>query len=155
MVGYHPQVILAGRRVNDSMGEWIARSAITAMASRGIQSRRAVVLGLTFKENVPDIRNSRVVDLVRELEAFGFTVRVHDPLADPVVARQEYGIEMASLDESGVFDMVVLAVPHKTYADRGWGLIRGLLAGEQGVVVDVKAHLDRSMCPDGVILWRP
>ena len=155
MAGYHPQVILAGRRVNDSMGEWIARSAITTLGGCGIESRRAAILGLTFKEDVPDIRNTRVIDMVRELRAFGFSVKVHDPLADPEVARDEYGIDLVKLEELEPVDIVVLAVPHRFYAGRGWELMQKLLAGGRGVVVDVKSHLDRSRCPDGVVLWRP
>jgi UDP-N-acetyl-D-galactosamine dehydrogenase len=155
MVGYHPQVILAGRRVNDAMGEWIARSAVTALGGCGIESRRAAILGLTFKEDVPDIRNTRVIDMVRELRAFGFSVKVHDPLADPEVARGEYGIDLVKLEELGPVDVVVLAVPHKFYAEQGWELMQKLLAGGKGVVVDVKSHLDRSRCPSDVVLWRP
>jgi UDP-N-acetyl-D-galactosamine dehydrogenase len=93
--------------------------------------------------------------MVRELRAFGFVVNVHDPLADPEVAREEYGIELTKLEELEPVDIVVLAVPHKVYIEGGWGLMRKLLADGQGVVVDVKSYLDRSVCPDGVVIWRP
>lgn len=155
MVGHHPQVILAGRRVNDGMGEWIARIAITKLGGSGTRPRRAAILGVTFKENVPDTRNTRVIDMVRELVAFGFDVRVHDPNADSVQLKHEYGLEITPLHELGPADIVFLAVAHDSYVRAGWDAIEGLLAGPGCVVVDVKAVLDRKKCPQGVVLWRP
>ena len=153
--GYHPQVILAGRRINDMMGKRIVRDSIKMLVRRGIKTRKVAILGLTFKENVPDTRNTRVVDMVREFEAFGFDVNVHDPYANPDEVRHEYGLTLTSLDDARSSDMVVLAVAHNAYLERGWSLVKGLLYGGEGVVVDVKAKLDRTECPGGIALWRP
>src|SRR5690606_33095776 len=100
MLGYHPQVILAGRRINDAMGAYVARRTIKEMVSAGFQvnGKAVIVLGLTFKENVPDIRNSRVIDVVRELESYGANVVVHDPIASPEDARKEYGVDLVPWD---------------------------------------------------------
>ncbi len=152
--GYHPEIILAGRRINDEVGKRIARECLRRLLKSGRSPGQVTVLGLTFKENVPDIRNSKVVDIVRELESFGVTVQVHDPLADANDARREYGITLASLDELGAADAVVLAVPHNLYLAQSWSLIVHLLKNGRGVVMDVKAKLPRNSTPAGVELWR-
>jgi UDP-N-acetyl-D-galactosamine dehydrogenase len=152
--GYHPQVILAGRQINDGVGQRIARECLRALMRSGTRPERVVVLGLTFKENVPDIRNSKVVDIVRELESFGVAVQVNDPLADRADAVREYGIELVPDSELAPSDSVILAVPHDRYIAGGWPLIRPLLKNGRGVFVDVKAKFDRATKPDGITLWR-
>jgi UDP-N-acetyl-D-galactosamine dehydrogenase len=151
--GFDPKIILAGRRVNDAVGKKVAREALRLLQAGGRKPERVTILGLTFKEDVPDIRNSKVVDIVRELSASGIAVQVHDPMADPAHARREYGIELAQLDALQPADAVVLAVAHDAYR-AGWPLIVPLLRNTQGVVIDVKARLDRSCIPSGVVLWR-
>lgn len=155
-VGYHPEVILAGRRINDNMGRFVATSLLKRMILRGIpiQGSSVTVLGITFKENISDIRNSRVVDVINELEDFGVKVRVSDAMADPSEVHREYGIELMREEELPLADAVVLAVPHRIYCQRGWELILRLLKPEGGVVADVKSVLDREHCPSSVSLWR-
>ncbi len=152
--GLHPEVILAGRRTNDEVGARIARETVRLMLKAGRREPRVVVLGLTFKENVPDIRNSRVVDIIAELERFGVAVDVVDPhaLADEV--RHEYGITLSAAPVPGGYDAVVLAVAHETYRTGGWAMVRGLLKPGAGVVIDVKGVLDRAAAPSGIDLWR-
>jgi UDP-N-acetyl-D-galactosamine dehydrogenase len=153
--GYHPEVILAGRRINDGVGARIARECLRRMLRNGSAVNVVTVLGLTFKENVPDIRNSKVVDIVRELRSFGLTVQVHDPLALAQDARHEYGIELSKQDALAPAEAVVLAVPHEAYLASGWSAVVPLLKNGRGLVVDVKARLDRATRPDGIELWRP
>ncbi|BBB98604.1 MULTISPECIES: nucleotide sugar dehydrogenase [Bradyrhizobium] len=154
--GYHPEVILAGRRINDGMGQRIARECVRMLLrGKGRGGRSTVtVLGLTFKENVPDTRNSRVVDIIRELETFGIHVQVHDPLANAEDARHEYGLTLTDLDALGPADAVILAVAHDSYLAGGWPLFQRLLDGGTGLILDVKAKLDRSVAPAGIELWR-
>ncbi len=151
--GFDPKIILAGRRVNDAVGKKVAREALRLLQAGGRKPERVTVLGLTFKEDVPDIRNSKVVDIVRELSAARIAVQVHDPLADPAQARQEYGIDLLELEALRPADAVVLAVAHDVYKT-GRSLVLPLLHDGKGVVVDVKAHLDRNRVPAGVVLWR-
>jgi UDP-N-acetyl-D-galactosamine dehydrogenase len=152
--GYHPEVILSGRRINDSMGERIARECVRGLLRRKGSGGIVTILGLTFKEDVPDTRNSRVVDIIRELESFGLSVQMHDPLASAADARQEYGVTITELDALQPADAVILAVAHTNYIDGGWPLIRKLLHGGAGLVLDVKAKLDRKSQPAGIELWR-
>ncbi len=122
MIGHHPQVILAGRRINDSMAAHVARGTVKRIVrgGGGPGGGTVIVLGLTFKENCSDLRNSKVADLVRELEAFGCTVAVHDPRASAAEARAEYGIALVAWDDlPGEADAVVIAVPHQDYARLG------------------------------------
>ncbi|BCM83624.1 nucleotide sugar dehydrogenase [Methylobacterium indicum] len=151
---YHPEVILAGRRINDRMAEHVARECIQRLAARGIARPRVTVLGLTFKENVPDLRNSKVADLVETLRRHGCEVRVHDPLADPAAAEHEYGIALQPLDGLRDADAVVLAVAHQAYLSAGWDLVRGCLRDGTGLVLDVRSSLDRATRPEGIVLWR-
>ena len=152
---YLPQMILAGRRINDSMGVHVAQRTVKLLtrADVKVKGARVAVLGLTFKEDFPDLRNSRVVDLVRELEAFGVEPVVHDPLADPLAAREEYGIELVPWAELGAgLDGIVLAVQHRAFLERPLGeLLGGLRPG--GVVVDVKSALDPALVPPGAVYW--
>jgi UDP-N-acetyl-D-galactosamine dehydrogenase len=152
--GYHPEVILAGRRINDGMGQRIARECIRGLLRRKSNGGVVTVLGLTFKEDVPDTRNSRVVDVVRELESFGLKVQVSDPLADPADAMHEYGVTLTDFEALQPADAVIVAVAHKSYVDAGWPMIQKLLSGGQGLVLDVKMKLERSKLPAGIELWR-
>ena len=151
--GYHPEVILAGRRINDGMGQWIARETIKRLPRNG--GRCVAVLGATFKADVPDIRNTRVADLVRELQAFGAEVEVSDPLADADALAVELGIRLVPHGQLRKIDAIILAVPHRVYREGGWTLIREILNNGVGLVVDVPACLDRRATPPGVHLWRP
>jgi UDP-N-acetyl-D-galactosamine dehydrogenase len=142
-VGYHPQVILSGRRVNDSMGMFVANKVVKLMIGNGlaVHGSKALVLGVTFKENCPDIRNTRVVDIVAELQQFGMHVDVYDPWADPAEVQHEYGITLAEPAGQG-YHAVVLAVAHEQFA----GLNRAQLGLEpHGIVFDTKALWPRDM----------
>ena len=152
--GYHPEVILAGRRINDGMGQRVAKECIRGLLRRKGAGGIVTVLGLTFKEDVSDTRNSRVVDIIRELKSFGIAVQVHDPLASPADAKHEYGLTITELDALRPADVVILAVAHSGYVEGGWRLIERLLAGGSGLVFDIKMKLDRSRKPDGIELWR-
>ena len=150
-----PEVILAGRQINDEMGPFIARETVRRLLNKGRSGPlRVSILGLTFKENVPDVRNTKVIDIVHELERFGVQVRVHDPLADKAEVSHEFGIDLAAESDLAEADAVILAVAHETYLTRGWDWIAGLLAAEDGLVVDVRARLDRDARPAPVDLWR-
>jgi UDP-N-acetyl-D-glucosamine/UDP-N-acetyl-D-galactosamine dehydrogenase len=152
--GYHPEVILAGRRVNDTAGARVARQCVR-MLMKGDRGRGLVtILGLTFKENVPDIRNTRVVDIVRELEGFQVPVQIHDPVVESGEAEAEYGLKLTPRDELQPADALIYAVPHRVFVDEGWGLVTSLLKNGTGAVLDVKATLPRSSRPAGVDLWR-
>jgi len=109
---------------------------------------------VTFKENVPDLRNSKAVDIVRELSSFGLAVQVHDPVAESEDAMHEYGIKLTGDEALAPADAVVLAVPHEAYIAQGWSLVGRLLKNGAGLVMDVKSTLDRSAKPAGVELWR-
>lgn len=155
--GHHAEVILSGRRVNDGMGARIARECIKMLLRQGHggQGLRVTVLGLTFKEDVPDIRNSKVVDIVRELESVGIEVQVYDPVADAGAAKHEYGVTLKSRQELVPADAVIFAVKHKVFLDGPWDLVRALLAPDRKIVLDVKCVLDRTALPSGIVLWRP
>ncbi len=154
--GYHPEVILAGRRINDGMGKFIAEKTVKLMITAGssIRGARVNVLGLTFKEDCPDLRNSKVIDIIRELQSYGIEVGVHDPSADAAEARHEYGVELLAWDEMPQADAVVLAVAHKEYRQLTLDdLSRQLKVG--GGVVDVKAVLNPTdVRAAGYVFWR-
>jgi UDP-N-acetyl-D-glucosamine/UDP-N-acetyl-D-galactosamine dehydrogenase len=138
-LGYHPQVILAGRRINDGMGAYVAGQMVKAMLKRRIQvdGARVLVLGLTFKENCPDLRNTKVVDVVSELQDFGISIDIHDPWADAGEAEHEYGIDLVASPDAGVYDGIVLAVAHWQFAENGEDGIRKF--GKAGhVLYDLK-----------------
>jgi UDP-N-acetyl-D-galactosamine dehydrogenase len=141
-IGYHPEMILAGRRINDNMGAYAASALIKAMIRAGltIAGSRVLVMGLTFKENCPDLRNTRVVDLIAELEEFGCRIDVIDPWAEPDEARKEYGITLVSDPAPGQYAAMVLAVAHKEYACLSGAEFRSLLQ-ENGLVFDLKGVL--------------
>jgi len=153
MLGYHPQVILAGRRINDSMGKFIAEKTVKLMiqSGRGLEHPRVIVLGITFKENCADLRNSKVFDIIRELREYGCDVSVHDPIASPQEAVREYGITLAGWDAlPRDADAVILAVPHREFTSLPSGQLTGLLH-PRGVLVDVKASLSE---PTARVKWR-
>lgn len=154
--GYIPQVILAGRSINDGMGKFIVAEVIKALIQSGehVAECTVTVLGVTFKENVPDIRNTRVVDIISELDEFGIHVQVHDPLADRDELEAEYGIALLDTQELRPAHAVIFAVAHREYVEHGWACITDLLNEKCGLVYDVKGVLDRGSRPDGIILKR-
>ncbi|SBW03378.1 Protein CapL [uncultured delta proteobacterium] len=156
--GYQPQVILAGRRINDSMGGYVAKTAVKMMIQAGRQIRDAKVgiLGLTFKENVPDLRNSKVIDIITELVDFGATVQVHDPLADNDEAKAEYGVSLLPLQDLTELDALILAVGHEAFSHITPKDIAARFADKDSVVVlDVKAFWDKeAMLDAGYAYWR-
>jgi len=153
--GYHPEVILAGRRINDAVGARIAHECVRLILKNdGRAGSTVTVLGLTFKENVPDIRNSKVVDIVASLCSFGLTVQVADPLAIPEEVRHEYGFDVVPLDNIAPADAVIFAVAHDAYVTGGWKLVLRCLKPNARVVLDVKGLLDRAQKPEGIELWR-
>ncbi len=139
MMGYHPDVILAGRRINDGMGAYVAGQLVKAMIARRIQvdGARVMVLGLAFKENCPDLRNTRVVDVIAELESYGCRVDVHDPWVDAAEAKAEYGLELVEAPEPGAYDGVVLAVAHDQFRNAGAEVFRSF-ARQSHVFYDLK-----------------
>ncbi len=143
-IGYNPEVILAGRRINDGMGAYVAQQVIKLMTQRGVSvvGARILVLGLTFKENCPDLRNTRVIDIVHELNDYHIDVDVHDPWVDPEEARHEYGLELVSEPEAGRYDAVILAVAHAQFRDMGIDAIRRLCRPKH-VIYDVKYVLPK------------
>ena len=143
--GYHPQVILAGRRINDNMARYVARNTIKLMLQNGmdVPRCRVGVLGVTFKENCPDIRNSKVVDMVREFESWGVEVVVADPWASAGEVLHEYGLELGGIDADHPVDALVVAVGHNEYRRAGLTELRALCSGAQPVLSDVKSLYDR------------
>jgi UDP-N-acetyl-D-galactosamine dehydrogenase len=152
--GYHPEIILAGRRINDEVGGRVARECMRALLQRGCSNPTVTILGMTFKENVPDIRNSKVIDIARELGRVGVGVQVHDPIAQPEETAHEYGITLMPIESLRPADAVIVAVAHDEIIAGGWPLIGKLLKGGKGIVLDVKSKFDRSQKPDSVYLWR-
>ena len=156
MLGYHPQVILAGRRINDGMGKYIAEQTIKHMIAAGspVKGAKVNVMGLTFKENCGDLRNSKVIDIIKELKTYGVDVHVTDPTADPEEAMHEYGVQVEPWDALPQADAIVAAVAHKEYLtmsvpDIGAKLVPG------GAFIDVKAAFDAAAVTDsGYRLWR-
>ena len=148
-IGYHPQVILAGRRINDGMGKHVAEMTIKKLiqAGKAVKGCRVLVLGLTFKENVPDIRNSKVVDILRELKEYGVEPLIHDPMASAEEVEHEYGLTLVgTLESVGTVDAVILAVAHKPFAAFTPQRLAALCRNGNGcgVVIDVKNMFDRS-----------
>jgi UDP-N-acetyl-D-galactosamine dehydrogenase len=152
--GYDPQVILAGRRINDGVGQRVARECVERLRKRTSGNATVTILGMTFKENVPDTRNSKVADIVAELRSSGVAVQVHDPLADPQEVKQQYGIELMTMEALRPADAVIFAVAHEPYVRGGWPLLTRLLKEDGGIVLDVKSQLDRRQRPDRIDLWR-
>ncbi|MDD5632908.1 MAG: nucleotide sugar dehydrogenase [Methylococcales bacterium] len=156
-LGYIPQVILSGRSINDSMGSFIASQTIKELIKAGkcVKGSVVTILGFTFKENVPDIRNTRVIDIVRELQDYGVKVQVFDPMSDAHEIQKEYNISVStSEDQLHPAHTIILAVPHQYFMNKDWSYIQGLLENATGAVIDVKAKLDRDKVPEGISLWR-
>ncbi len=153
-VDYHPEVILAGRRINDAMGAFVARKTIELLVAQGhaLRSARVGVFGLTFKENVPDLRNSRVPDVLKELQVFGVKPIVHDAMAAPEAAKREYGVRLAATAELEELDALILAVPHRAYLAEGPEALTRRLA-PRGVLIDVKAALRPEDAPADALYW--
>jgi UDP-N-acetyl-D-galactosamine dehydrogenase len=148
-IGHHPEVVLAGRRINDAMGAYVGAQVDARVKGPG----RILVLGLTFKENVPDLRNTRVVDVVAELRARGHTVDIHDPLADPAEAKEEYGFDLVpSLAGAPPYDAVVAAVAHADYRAMDAAAVAALLTRD-GLVADIKGVWRDLALPDGIRRW--
>jgi UDP-N-acetyl-D-galactosamine dehydrogenase len=156
MLGYHPQVILAGRRINDGMGAYVAQETVKNMIANGVQVKGAKVnvLGLTFKENCPDLRNSKVVDVIRELHSFGCDVHIHDPLGEAREARHEYGLSLTAWDDLPECDAMVAAVSHSAYLEKSFSELTAKLK-PGGAFTDVKSAYDpATVAAAGFTLWR-
>jgi UDP-N-acetyl-D-glucosamine/UDP-N-acetyl-D-galactosamine dehydrogenase len=155
-LGYHPQVILAGRRINDGMGKYVAEQTVKQMIRSGfpVKAAKVNVLGLTFKENCPDLRNSRVIDVINELRSYGADVHVHDPVADGAAAVHEYGVKLAPWEELPKAHAFVLAVAHREFSARPIGdYVEKLEPG--GLFVDVKCQADAAtLRAQGIRVWR-
>ena len=154
--GYHPQVILAGRRINDEMGTFVARRTVQELAQvgKGAVGAKVLVLGLTFKEDCPDLRNSRVPDILEELNAYGCELYVHDPYCDMDEAREEYGVELVNLEVVPAADAILLAVAHQSF--REWSVLQWKkYLSDNSVVIDVKGAAPRQELENaGVRVWR-
>jgi UDP-N-acetyl-D-glucosamine/UDP-N-acetyl-D-galactosamine dehydrogenase len=156
MLGYQPQVILAGRRINDSMGKYIAEQTVKLMIASDLPVKGAdvVLLGLTFKENCPDLRNSKVIDVIRELQSYGMRVHIHDPLADAKEAEHEYGVALTPWENLPKASAVIAAVAHSEYKRLEVAAISAMLEAS-GVFVDVKGVFDTSSLTGvGFKVWR-
>ena len=157
-IGYNPQVILAGRRINDGMGKYVAETTVKKLihADKAVKGSRVLVLGMTFKENVPDIRNSKVIDIVRELQEYGVEVLVHDPIASVEETRHEYGLDLVSLEQVGTVDAVVWAVSHEAFNTINPAKLVQMTGNGNGsgVVIDVKTVLRREEVESlGLTYW--
>lgn len=156
MIGYHPQVILSGRKINDGMGAFIAEQTIKLMINNDchIKKSKVIVLGLTFKEDCPDLRNSRVIDVVRELKSYGVDVYVHDAIAEKHEALEEYGIDLYDWDKLPKADAIVAAVAHKQYVDGGVNKMLEVLK-KNGCFIDVKSKFTKKeLLDNGIVFWR-
>ncbi len=156
-VGYHPQVILSGRRINNGMGKFVAEQTIKLLSqlSRPANQLTVGVLGLTFKENVPDLRNSKVPDIINELREYGVNVLVHDPMAEREEAVAEYGIHLVDWKELKDLDGLILAVAHRDYARMNLeDLLKPLRSLNNGVLIDVKSMLELGKVPGSLKYWR-
>ncbi len=156
MLGYHPEVILAGRRINDNMGKFIAEQTVKQMIRNGnpVKNAKVNVLGLTFKEDVPDLRNSHVVDVIDELKSYGVQVFVHDPVTNPKEASREYGLELVPWEHLPTAEAMVVAVAHRHFMSMGVEtLARKIVKG--GSFIDVKSKFDReTLSAAGFRVWR-
>ena len=155
-MGYHPEVILAGRRINDGMGKFIAEQTVKSLIRNGwtVKDAPIIVLGLTFKEDCPDLRNSRVIDVVRELQSYGANVIVHEPVADAAEAQHEYGVSLTAWDDLPKAAAIVAAVAHQEFKSRPLSDYVAMLQ-ERGVLTDVKSMFDEAqLAAQGVTVWR-
>ncbi len=154
-LGHHPEMILAGRRINDGMGKYIAEKTVKLLIQYGkaVKGAKVAVLGITFKEDVPDLRNTRVVDIVHELKDYGVEVMVHDPLADPTEAQAYYGLDIVPMDALIGVDAVVVAVMHKAYGKMGIDGIAKLCTNGSPIVVDVKSAFNKALAAEKNLLY--
>jgi UDP-N-acetyl-D-galactosamine dehydrogenase len=152
--GHHPELVLAGRRINDGMAGHVVETCIRRLLRRGGAAPRVTVLGITFKEDIPDIRNSRAADIVRGLQDFGVGVQAADPMADPDAVAREHGYALTPLHRLEPADALIVAVPHRSFREGGWSTVTPLLAGGHGDVLDVTGMLPRVGAPSGIDLWR-
>lgn len=154
-LGVHPELMVAGRRGNDGMDGYIARETIRRILGSGQAGPPQVtVLGVTYKEDVRDIRNSLVPGIVTELKRYGAGVQLCDPVCDADEVEEEYGLQVTDVDDIEPADAVIVAVPHRSFRQQGWALMGSLLKNGLGLVTDVKSCLPRQTCPQGVMLWR-
>ena len=156
MIGYHPEVILAGRRINDNMGKFIAEQTVKQMIAAGssIKGAKVNVLGLTFKENVPDLRNSRVIDVINELESYGIHVFVHDPVCQPDDAKHEYDVDLVSWEQLPVADATIAAVAHHQFLSMSASALATKIT-RNGCFIDVKSQFDQTaLRAAGLCVWR-
>jgi UDP-N-acetyl-D-galactosamine dehydrogenase len=153
-LGYHPQVILSGRRINDGMGAYVAQRVVKLLARRDqpIRNARVGILGFTFKENVPDIRNSKIVDIYRELRAFGIEPMVHDPVADPKTVEKAYDVELCDLGELTDLSALIVAVAHDQFSVLDGARLNDMIAAD-GVVVDVRSKIDPASLRPDLCYW--
>jgi len=153
-VGWHPEIILAGRRINDGVGDRIATRCVEMLIRAGGRNRRVTILGATFKENVPDVRNSLVFRILDRLGRFGLEVQLHDPVASAEDVAKVHGARLLPRDGLQPAGAVILAVAHKEFRELGWVLVERCLEAGRGPVLDVKGVLDRASVPAGINLWR-
>lgn len=155
-LGHHPDMILAGRKINDETGAFIARKLVKDMIREEINMKEATItiFGFTFKENVPDIRNTRVIDMIEELESFGLTVQVTDAHANTEEVKQHYNIELTNQKDLKPTDAIIFAVPHNEYLEKGWDLFDGICQSDKTLLFDVKGKLERKNKPEHVTLFR-
>lgn len=156
ILGYIPQVIMAGRSINDDMGRYVAQQAIRQLIAAGdvVKGSVVTILGFTFKEDVPDLRNTRVIDIVEELRSYDINIQIHDPYASSDEAHHEYGVTLTDKAALKPARVVIFAVPHREYLATGWQAVTDCLIDGQGAVLDVKGRLDRDTVPAGISLWR-
>lgn len=152
--GYHPEVILAGRRTNTDVPYFVAHEIIKSLFKKGVQDPVVTVLGCTFKENVPDIRNSRVFEIVEELQKFGINVQVCDPHANPEETHDEFGIALKNMDQLDSAHIILLAVPHTEYLEKGWSFFESMSQEKSPHIFDIKGFLAHQSKPENVDIWR-
>lgn len=154
--GFHPEMILAGRRINDGISRFIARTVVKKLAKNNITAKgaRVTVLGITDKEDVPELRNSKVLDLIAELQEYGIDVQLADCCTDPKEMDRRYGLVLTSEFELLPASAVILAVPHQAYKQAGWKLFEKLLLNKEGLVFDIKSVLNQDEKPEQIELWR-
>ncbi len=156
-LGYHPEIILAGRRINSNMGKYIASTCVKKLIETdcNVKKARVGILGFTFKEDVPDIRNTRIIDIILELQEFGINTLVHDPVANAKEAENEYNIKLLPLSELNNLDALILAVPHKSFNNLGIEEIKKLFGHNRVNLIDIKSVWNKKTMQDaGFNLWR-
>ena len=156
LLGYSPKVILSGREINDSMGKYIVDSIIEQLTNSGkdLNQVTITIFGITFKENVPDIRNTRVIDVVNELGNYPVKIQVYDPCADALDVKNEYQIDLIEFDNLKKANVIIYAVPHDNFINQGWKIISELLTTDGGIVFDIKSVLSRDEKPENISLYR-